>query len=326
MEKEKELIIKSFLYFSSNLTGGNIYSKYVLRLLEERFEVLNVLDNLSKMRRIPKLFFYDHDNNNALELYDIMSLYYSKKVGNKSLALIYHIDNSALIRGNLKHIFYKLLEKNLYRLLKNTTIITISKFWNEVMTNRGYEDVKLIYCCFDFDKYIRTEKEIEEFKAKYNLMNKKVIYIGNCQAAKGVYQVFHELKDTNYTLITSGQKRCSLPIRNLILTFDDYINLLHAADVTITMSLFNEGWCRTAHESMICGTPVIGSGKGGMSELLKGGKQIICKNFSKLTDYLEMIIDDNSYGKRAIDFATKDKFSLDTFNTQWIDLIRNNYI
>ena len=92
------------------------------------------------------------------------------------------------------------------------------------------------------------------------------------------------------------------------------------------MSLFNEGWCRSAHESMICGTPVIGSGKGGMSELLKGGKQIICKNFSKLSNYVEMIIDDNSYGKRAVDFATKDKFSLNTFNTQWIDLIRNNYI
>ena len=323
---EKEIIIKSFLHFSPSLSGGNIYNNYVLRLMEEKFEVLNCLNNKSNLKIIPKLFLYNHNTSNALELHGLKSLYFSKEIGRESIALIYHIDNSVLVKGYLRHILYKFLEKNLYRILKNSMIITISKFWNNFFKNRGYENVKLIYCCFDFDKYNRVEHEIEEFKAKYDLLNKKIIYIGNCQAAKGVYRVFQEINNKKYTLITSGQKRCFLPIKNLNLSFYDYINLLHAADVTVAMSLFNEGWCRTAHESMICGTPVIGSGKGGMGELLKGGNQIICKNFSKLSDYIDLVIEDNSYVKTAIDYARKDEFSLKNFNNQWINLIKNNFI
>ena len=45
--------------------------------------------------------------------------------------------------------------------------------------------------------------------------------------------------------------------------------LLQAASVAVTMSKFNEGWCRTAHEAMLCKTPVVGSGMGGMGELLE---------------------------------------------------------
>ena len=39
-----------------------------------------------------------------------------------------------------------------------------------------------------------------------------------------------------------------------------------------------------------------------------------------------MVIADNSYVKTAISYARKDEFSLKNFNTQWINLIRNNFI
>ena len=35
------------------------------------------------------------------------------------------------------------------------------------------------------------------------------------------------------------------------------------------MSTFKEGWCRVLHEAAIHGTPILGSGLGGMRELLQ---------------------------------------------------------
>ena len=41
-------------------------------------------------------------------------------------------------------------------------------------------------------------------------------------------------------------------------------------------------WNRTAHEAMLVGTPVIGSGRAGMRELLEAGGQLICERFEDL--------------------------------------------
>ena len=39
--------------------------------------------------------------------------------------------------------------------------------------------------------------------------------------------------------------------------------------LAIAMSTFKEGWCRVLHEAAIHGTPILGSGLGGMRELLQ---------------------------------------------------------
>ena len=61
------------------------------------------------------------------------------------------------------------------------------------------------------------------------------------------------------------------------LSFQEYLILLKASTVVLTMSLFKEGWCRVAHEALLLGTPVIGSGAGGMTEVLAQGGGIICE-------------------------------------------------
>ena len=65
----------------------------------------------------------------------------------------------------------------------------------------------------------------------------------------------------------------NIPVVNLSLNYKEYLCLLKASSVVVTMSKFKEGWCLTAHEAMLCKTPVIGSGKGGMRELLEGGNK-----------------------------------------------------
>jgi len=94
--------------------------------------------------------------------------------------------------------------------------------------------------------------------------------------------------------------------------------------LVVTMSKFKEGWCRTAHEAMLCKTPVIGSGLGGMKELLEGGKQIVCPDFNSLREKVEYLLNNpgvrKKIGEDGFNFAKN--FTFEKFKKDWIDLIK----
>ena len=95
---------------------------------------------------------------------------------------------------------------------------------------------------------------------------------------KGAIQVYNALKNQNYTLIMTGNSnQLDIPVRCIYLMKKIIENFLKATDLVITMSLMNEGWNRIAHEAMLVGTPVIGNGSGGMSDLLVNGDQTIIR-------------------------------------------------
>ena len=87
------------------------------------------------------------------------------------------------------------------------------------------------------------------------------------------------------------------------------------------MSLFKEGWNRTAHEAMLCKTAVIGSGSGGMEELLQGGNQIVCKDFSKLKEYVIKTLKNPKLGEDAYNYAKE--FSVAKFNNELKKIIES---
>ena len=90
------------------------------------------------------------------------------------------------------------------------------------------------------------------------------------------------------------------------------------------MSKFKEGWCRTAHEAMLLKTPVIGSGLGGMRELLKGGGQIICKDFKNLKGKVEYLLSHPDTRKKTGEdgYSFAKKFTLEKFEKEWLNLIQ----
>jgi glycosyltransferase involved in cell wall biosynthesis len=128
------------------------------------------------------------------------------------------------------------------------------------------------------------------------------------------------LRHLDAYLVTSGKANVKIPVRNFDLSYSEYLLLLHVSDVVLTLSKFNEGWNATAHEAMLLGTPVIGSGKGGMAELLEGGGQLICRDLSALPELVEYALahtaalSENGYG-----FASQ--FTIERFNLAWQNLV-----
>ena len=237
----------------------------------------------------------------------------------KNIALIHHIDPT--IQPFYQKPIFSALERAFYRNLQNVDgIITVSKFWQNHFQNMGFSPVYVIYNGFDVEKFHFEEQEILSFKKRFRLEQKPILYIGNCQRIKGVVEVYRSLRGLDCFLVTSGQRDIHLPVLHLNLDYRDYLLLLKSASVVITMSKFKEGWNRTAHEAMLCKTPVIGSGLGGMRELLEGGKQLICERIEDLKEMVRYALSHPEVGQRGYEFAKQ--FSLGRFKMEWINLIK----
>jgi len=315
-------------------TGGKVYERMIKKALSNDFEVehknINVRERkfgyLKPFFILWKLFKISRkrDLNLIIKTFDT-SLFLNKKPV-KNIAIIHHLDYARTPSAmSFLKFFYPLLGNIICRRLKRfDAIITVSKAWKQYFENEGHKKVFLIYNAFDLTKFSFSSDEIEEFKKEYGLTEKPIVYLGNCQRGKGVVEAYEALKGLDVHLITSGEPLVDIPARNLNLSDRDYLKLLKASSIVITMSIFDEGWCRTAHEAMLCKTPIIGSGSGGMKELLNGGRQIICKNFEHLKEIVELLLDypkiREQMGKNGYNFAKS--FTLERFKKDWLELIK----
>ena len=304
--------------------GETIYGQMAQSILSQHYplEIINVgLDHFKK-RDYPKILYrlcrVAGGKGVWIRNFDsVITLPWDHTKG-KNIVLIHHID-SAPQPIHFKPLF-KALENLFYRHLKKVdAIVTVSKYWQNHFMERGYPRVRLIYNAFGMDPYHFEAEEIERFKKKYQIEGKPVLYLGNCQRIKGVAEAYEQLKDLKAYLVTSGRREVNLPIPNLNLSHREYLLLLKASSVVITMSTFKEGWGRTAHEAMLCKTPVIGSGLGGMKELLEGGNQIVCEEWGELRDKVIFALDHPETGEMGYAFARQ--FTVERFNAEWLSLI-----
>lgn len=304
--------------------GGDTYRKHLFQFLKnsDTYRVNGYglggflsRDNILSLYRSLSL-----KGSEDIWLHDMNTVIYpNKKLKGPNILLFHHIGGDVPSPYNQLN---KVLNKIFYRnLSKIDTIVVVSKFWEQFFKKRGFNNIKVIYNPFITERFKFNGKKIDEFKSKYKLNDKPIIYIGNCHELKGVKESYQNLKDFDVHLITSGRKRTNIPALNLNLTYNEYLLLLNASSAVVTMSNFDEGWCRTAHEAMLCKTPVIGSGRGGMTELLEGGNQIICKEFNKLADYVEYAIDNQDLGYLGYKYVSKEQFSLKYFNNEWDHLL-----
>lgn len=303
--------------------GGNIYTSYMLSAVSTLFNIepIGIVFNRkqkirSGFKNIYRLLKLKGNKDVWVRDYlSMLTLPFDRTIG-KNLIVVHHIDSSVLAYPFL----FKLTDKIFYRNLKYIDELVVgSEYWKDYFKSFGYNP-KVIYSCFDFDEFEFTHEELTDFKKKFGLCDKKIVYIGNCQKAKGVVEAYEALKDLDVHLVTSGLQTVKIPAINLNLTYRDYLLLLKVSSVVVTMSLFKEGWCRTAHEAMLCQTPVIGSGLGGMAELLEGGQQIICRDFSDLKNNVEFLLDNPEIGLKGYSYASQKKFTVEHFQKEWVKI------
>ena len=312
--------------------GGKVYEKMVAEVLSNSFktEFINIgVKSRDKFKYLKtplvlgRLFRVSKRRDLDFIIKDFEASLFLNKKPARNIAIIHHIDYP--YAPLFLRFTYPFLKKIIFLdLKKNDAIVTVSKYWENYFKEKGYKNVQLIYNAFNLNDFDFSSEEIEEFKKRHNLTEKPIIYLGNCQKAKGVVESCQALKDLDATLVTSGEQMIKIPARNLEIEYNDYLKLLKASSIVVTMSKFKEGWCRTAHEAMLLKTPIIGSGKGGMRELLKGGKQIICEDFNSLRAKVEYLLNHpevrKKMGEDGYNFAKN--FTVERFKEDWLKLIK----
>ncbi|MBK9543792.1 MAG: glycosyltransferase family 4 protein [Bacteroidetes bacterium] len=306
---------------SSVANGGNAYDFYSAESLCGKYDI--EMSDAALLQAGESTLSYWRRMRRDVPLADAIicepyPIVFGRRIaGIKYAGMIHHIDD-VLGKSSVKHSWYFGRLKR--RLSKLDMVITVSSFWKSYLENIGCKSVRVIYNSFDTDLY-RVEPEIvSNFKSKHGIpTDRPMVYIGNASRQKGVYEVYEKLKDEPYFLVMSGPQNHApdLPVKYLKIDHREYLALLTASAAVITNSKMIEGWNRIAHEALLCGTPVVGSGVGGMRELLEGAGQLIASNDSELPAAVkELIQNRTTYSASGKKFVSK--FDMHYFRQSWL--------
>ncbi len=328
----KVIILRSLSDFLTTHTGGAQYMAMLFEVINQYFNVQieyiyskAPLPNrsVSKFFKIIVMALKARKNYPDGDIFflDRKSMLFFKKYPNKKYIGLTHHVSTEEFHNIFKKYFYHLSLR--VGLKKPDIVVAVSQHYKNLFIQFGAKDVRVIYNAFDDINL--SNLDIKGFKEKHDLHHRApLVYIGNNRANKGVAEVYDQLKNSNFTLITSGPRNeTNIPVLHFNLSYDDYLTLLASCQVVVTMSKTPEGWCRTAHEAMLVKTPVIGSGIAGMRELLEGGNQIICEDIQTLNALLSKLLSDDEERRRIGEtgYIFAKKFSKQRFKDAWISLL-----
>lgn len=311
--------------------GGYVYDTYVRKILRKKHDVKitflfrgNSSNFIIKIIKFIRYIFRSRfvQLQGEIVVRDIFSTVFSpfnKK--RKHVIILHHLD----ISNFQPKWFFHYFEKSFFKRIKFADIvITVSDHWRQRLIDAGCKNVITIYNSFDLAQFEFKDQDLELFRKSLGFSpDKPLIYLGNARPEKGFQEVADILHGINAELVVTGKGEIKGNLRLLFLPYNDYLKLLKISSLVITMSRFSEGWNRVAHEAMLCGTPVIGSGRGGMKELLERGRQLICPDIAELKDMIVSLLNDEVKMKQMSiagrSFAKQ--FDLAYFEKSWNNAI-----
>jgi glycosyltransferase involved in cell wall biosynthesis len=240
--------------------------------------------------------------------------------GKPTVAIIHHINyhlKSRPVYGAFCSLLFGYLRKvNL--------VVTVSAFWRHELERMGCRRVRTIYNSFELSEYTADGAMMRDFKLRHSLQDKPIVYLGKAAKGKGVDRAARALQGLPVHLVATGppSDACEEGVRVLDLDRRDYVSLLHCSSVVVAMSSFLEGWNRVAHEAMLCGTPVVGSGAGGMRELLLDSGQTQVTSGCELRSAVEQLLKNGQeIGQRGKLYASQ--FDTAYFQREWLAAIES---
>lgn len=220
-------------------------------------------------------------------------------------------------------------------------IITISKKNNELIEKIFNQDkCILIPNGYNADIFYQTKINKDDFLKQFNIENKydKIVsFVGKFTYIKGIDILLKAAtlyENNNILTILAGDGELfddmkklakKLNLKNIFFIKNqpqDILNKLYnIADVSIISSR-SEAFGLVAIEAMACGTPVIGSDIGGISDIITDdtGMLFESENYHDLATKIKQVINNKSFDRNYIAKYTKDKFSQENFTKKLIDI------
>lgn len=247
-----------------------------------------------------------------------MMLIYPKYV---SIICIAHHYDPSVFKG-IKRIYIKLSHwLFIFQSSRVATVVSCSKYWSRYYEAEGFKNAITIFNGFDIKSMDHSIVALDNNSVlrRFNLISKKYLHLGSYGTAKGQKMAVKCLKGYEFPLIATSSSKALLKddlqdIHFINANFNEYNVLLKNAKAVICMSEFKEGWCRVLHEAAIHGTPILGSGLGGMKELLEIGG-FTPSTFNTLRDDFDIIIKEGSLSDYKVNLYRA--FTLERFYEAW---------
>ena len=131
----------------------------------------------------------------------------------KNLIIVHHVDTSQLpplsrlICGLLSPVYHSAL-------LRADMVVAVSEFWRRRLSGMGCKSVEVIHNSFDPKEFAIGAEEVAEFMERHGLGGRPIVYLGNCQKAKGAVDAYAALEGIDARLVTSGKPHARLPALN----------------------------------------------------------------------------------------------------------------
>ncbi len=170
-------------------------------------------------------------------------------------------------------------------------IFAVSHALKNALEQNGIKNVEVSYTGIDVDDWHVAPEKIEEFKKKYNLQGKRVIFFGgrisglkgSTQIKQAIAKVKEKVPET--VLLMAGTKGIGW------LQEDELKAAYGTADIVVVPSISCDAFPRSNLEAMACEKPVIGTCFGGTPEIIQDG----------VTGYIVNPFDTELMAERIID-------------------------
>ncbi|OUS03486.1 hypothetical protein A9Q86_00815 [Flavobacteriales bacterium 33_180_T64] len=302
-------------------TGGTLYEIDAINAIKKKYNVtLNT--HYVKHENFIKYYLKQHKRTIDADICvaDPYVLACNKLDKNKfNIAMIHHIDENLAKQSILGKWFLKQLLKQLKEV---DLVVVVSQFWKTYLEEKQIKNIEIIYNSYEDKDYQFGVSKIDNLKNKLQLdRNKPTIYLGKYSKGKGVEEILRHLDHSKYNLVVSGKNTPqNSAVKSIYLPKNEFPLLLEMADVVLAMSTMPEGWNRIAHESLLMKTPVIGSGTGGMGELLQRSGQKIVTDYSQLDKEIMCCIEEKK--KRGeLGYSFVKQFDMRYFEKRWLEVI-----
>lgn len=217
-------------------------------------------------------------------------------------------------------------------------IFAVSDSFKKLLNINRIRNVETIHNGINVEEWQISKSEIDRFKKKYNLINKKVIFFGGrLWKAKGGDQILRAIalakeEEKNIILLVGAQKNKYIEEmqklvdklgikKNVIFTGwlkgDQLIAAYHSANIYLFPSICFETFGMANLEAMACKKPVISSYFGGPGEVIVNNKTGYLINPNNIESIAEKIIDLLKNSEKAKKFGqagyqrVKEYFSLE---------------
>jgi hypothetical protein len=192
--------------------------------------------------------------------------------GKKVVLVFHHYD----VRESLSlayHLNYKLILVLLRLNYPKLKLVVVANYWVDFFVKEGVDEKSIVVFPNLFDA------EVYQSISLSNPIKTNTIYLGQYGSKQHplVFELANLLTLNGYTCVFSTNNKNEvkqMPTYQVNhYSYKDYLHFLATCQYTVCASLVNEGWNRTAHESLLLGTPVIGNHSGGLTQLLSESNQ-----------------------------------------------------